>query len=265
MDNINTIKDMMGQFMTGMEQLKQVTSGPVDIGQPLTILQNAFNIFQGMVNEELVKMGQRMRSLEDRQDNLEQYSRRNCLLFRGLEEKNGSKEDEDVCLKLVMNVMKNQLKVDLPDTVVERCHRLGAKKSESGPRPIIVKFWSYRYRRQVFVAKRALKGSGVVVTEFLTQSRLQVLNKARDLHGAQNTWTSDGKVHIKILMSDGKEKRVVATQAKDVPSAASVKGTKAPESSSNKPANSNSVRTTNKTSNVPKPPTTRSNSANSKM
>lgn len=214
-NTLKTIQDMMGQFMAGMEDLKKVTPGAeISASGPLACLQEAFNLFRTMVTKELDSLSSRMTCMELRQEKADLYSRRNCLLFRGLEE--SGTDDESSCLKLVMRVIKDYLKLELSEEVVERCHRLGARKQDYN-RPIIVKFYSYRYRREVFGAKKALAGKRIVITEFLTQGRMEIFMKAREIHGARNVWTADGKVFIK----DG-ERRHVVTAVKDIPVAATL-------------------------------------------
>lgn len=247
--NIKTIQDMMGQFLAGMEESKKLNPGSSDpANKPLTCLQEAFSLFQSMVMKELAQVKQRMDSMEDRQDRAEQYSRRNCLLFIGLEE--GSRDDESACLDLVMDVIKNKLSLELSDHVVERCHRLGPKK-QGRRRPIIVKFYSYRYRREVFSAKKSLAGTGVVITEFLTQNRMVVYSKAKEIHGPKNVWTSDGKIMIKV-----NDRKIVVSSVQQIP------GPNPVASQTVNTDRSRSKKTTGTVSDskTPKKPITRSNS-----
>lgn len=76
-------------------------------------------------------------------DRLEQYTRRSNIRLFGLEEKAG----EDVN-KLVTNVVKEKLRLDLPDDAIECAHRVG--KQGNNPRAIIVKFARIGYKNVVF-------------------------------------------------------------------------------------------------------------------
>ena len=95
--------------------------------------------------------------LYDRIDDLEQYSRRNCLLFVGIEERDD--EDTDV---LVLDVCNSELEAEVSLENTERSHRLGARIHQQGEwsenaeasqrrqqrhRPTIVKFNSYQRDR----------------------------------------------------------------------------------------------------------------------
>ncbi|KAJ8893936.1 hypothetical protein PR048_006537 [Dryococelus australis] len=68
---------------------------------------------------------------------------------------------------------------------------------EVTPRPIIVKFTSYRRRNEVFRAKRFLTKSGVTKSEDLTMERLALLNAAIAKYGLHNVYTADGRIVVK--------------------------------------------------------------------
>lgn len=132
--------------------------------------------------------------LEDRTDELEQYQRRNNLRVFGIEEKPG--EDTD---RIVQELCRNQLGVDLPPSTICRSHRVGRQPQPGADgrkryRAIIVRFTSYQVRRRVYAAKKNLKGSGVTVREDLTARRMEVLRRATATHGVRSTWSQDGRV-----------------------------------------------------------------------
>ena len=145
--------------------------------------------------------------LYDRIDDLEQYSRRNCFLFVGIEER----DDEDTDA-LVLDVCNSELEVEVSLEDVERSHRLGARIHQQGKwsdnaeacqrrqqrhRPVIVKFNSHRKRQAVFPAKKKLKGNRKAILENLTKERLRVFNIAKEAVGHRNVWTADGKIFAK--------------------------------------------------------------------
>lgn len=67
-------------------------------------------------------------------------------------------------------------------------------------------------RRQVFAAKKKLKGSGKMIQEDLTARRVEVLRKATAIHGVRNTWSQDGR----ILWIDKDNKKGMATRLADL-------------------------------------------------
>ena len=142
------------------------------------------------------------KALSDEMDALEQYSRRNCLLFHGVPE-----TDADDTTESVISLCKGKLDVDVSRDLIDRSHCLGQRRvgpsGEYKPRPIIVKFRSYETRRSVFSAKRRLKGTKFVVTENLTRRRNDLLKKVRSLDTVSCAWITDGR--NVCLLEDGRK------------------------------------------------------------
>ena len=80
---------------------------------------------------------------------------------------------------------------------IDRSHCLGNRKFDlSKPRPIIIKFFRYNVRARIFKNKRKLKGKRTSVTERLTKTRMEKLQKAREKYGFRNVWSNDGGFYI---------------------------------------------------------------------
>ena len=78
---------------------------------------------------------------------------------------------------------------------IDRSHRLGNRKlDKSKPRPIIIKFSRYNVRARIFKNKRKLKGKRTSVTESLTKTSMEKLQKARKEHSFWNAWSNDEKI-----------------------------------------------------------------------
>ena len=109
-------------------------------------------------------------------DDIQPYSRRNCLLVDGLKEDKDESTDD-----LVLNLFNETLGMAVDVSMIDRSHRLGPVRRGNNlkPGPIIVKFCSYRTRKTVFTTKRKLKGSGISVTESLTKQRMKLSNEVR--------------------------------------------------------------------------------------
>ena len=133
-----------------------------------------------------------IKKLDDAFDDQEQYSRRTCLLLHGVKEERG----EDV-EKKVTEVLNGKLKADLDEKDVCRTHRLGKSTTNGRPRPIIIRFLSYRQRKKAFGVKRDLKNSGMVLTENLTKKRYTLLQKCVSEFGRENVWSYDGRIYYK--------------------------------------------------------------------
>ena len=145
---------------------------------------------------EKLKLDNKIHDLEDSINDLEQYSRRNCLLIHGVKEKARENTDE-----LALDVFNNSLEINTTVNDICRSHRIGKKRPDK-TRPIIVKFLSYRSRQQVFANKRKLKGSSVSVSESLTKTNFNLLRKSQVSLGKSNVWTFDGRICFKTDDND---------------------------------------------------------------
>ena len=131
----------------------------------------------------------------------EQYSRRNCLLIHGLPESKNENTDE-----LVIDAFKEKMGEEIEKNEVDRSHRIDAPKKNGKSRPITIKFVRYNTRCKIFKNKKKLKGKNISVTESLTKKRMEALKKAREDHGFENVWSSEGKILYKDVSEGNKIK-----------------------------------------------------------
>ena len=103
------------------------------------------------------------------------------------------------------------VKINLSD--LDRSHRLMQKIKSTKPRPIIVKFTSYNVKAEVYRQKRKLKGSGIVITESLTKTRLELYHIVSKHAKVEAVWTSDGKI---IALLSGNNKKVIIENNHDL-------------------------------------------------
>ena len=86
-------------------------------------------------------------------DDLEQYSRRNCLLLHGVVETNAQCTDD-----IIIKTCAEDLGIDVKQEHLDRSHRLGkVKRNDNKPRPTKVKLSRYAARNKVFSNKKKLK------------------------------------------------------------------------------------------------------------
>ena len=90
-----------------------------------------------------------------------------------------------------------KLHLEVDKCIIDRSHRIRSKKKDQKPRPIIVKFCSWRDRSKVFYNKKMLKNSGVTITESLTKTRMDLLNEVQRIVGEGNSWTIDDNIFVK--------------------------------------------------------------------
>ena len=96
---------------------------------------------------------------KDRIVDLEQYSRRNCLIFTGTKEA-GEDETENTD-EIILDICQSKLQIELHRFSLDRTHRLGRKRTPRPdtevpkPRPIIAKFINYHNRDSVYKCTKA--------------------------------------------------------------------------------------------------------------
>lgn len=181
------------------------TTLTVDIAELQQKLENQISaVREGMkleletLRSQLERIDTRQQDQEDRMDEAEQYSRRNCLLIHGIPERPG----ENVVDALLW-FSNTQLKFNLPIQEVDRCHRLGPVRKNTAqvvaaghPRPIIVKLTRYYTRAEMWGRKVHLRNTGYFLTESLTRKRAALLKRAKEIAPARNVWTQDGRITV---------------------------------------------------------------------
>lgn len=140
------------------------------------ILKNTISKFETQIVELLNKV-----------DELEQYSRKNCLIVSGVPKSERPTKEIVTDLAGTMGIRENITAHD-----IDNCHWIGEK--------IIVKFTNYT-ARHAFYTKRKEAGEGVFVNENLTKKRSELLFKCRTLKKEKKllaAWTNDGQIKIKL-------------------------------------------------------------------
>ena len=113
-------------------------------------------------------------------DDLEQYSRSNCLIIHKCKDvpKTGKYLE---CENYICHKLNDSLPLDSPLQIndIDIAHPLPSKKNVRGT-PIIIKFLRRTQRNEIYAKKKALKGKGMVITESLTKRRWQLLEASQD-------------------------------------------------------------------------------------
>ncbi|XP_019639782.1 PREDICTED: uncharacterized protein LOC109481645 [Branchiostoma belcheri] len=176
----------------------------------------------GRQGEELSNLTEKFTSLQRAHDalqakvnDLEQYSRRNCVTITGIPEPPGEKSTDDAVLTVVNNTLGCDPPISLQD--IDRCHRLGKPRSDGKPRPVIVKLCSYRCKASLMRAKSKptskanLSKDNIYINDNLTTGNLQLFKEARLLvkdKRLSQAWTYDGKIFVRSLNGERKMLRV---------------------------------------------------------
>ena len=141
------------------------------------------------LKDEIWLQNEKIKTLEVGLENQAQYSRRNCLLIHGVVKKLNEDTDETA-----IQIFNDYLGVKVTKSCIDRSHRLRSANEKS---PIIEKFLSYNLRNLVFLNKKKLKDSGIVITEALTPQRRACVKRLTELRKKgliHSNWTVDGKI-----------------------------------------------------------------------
>ena len=78
---------------------------------------------------------------------------------------------------------------------IERTYRIGKlRDSDQKSRSIIVKFFRYDNRKNIFNRNKKLKGKNIAIMESLIATQMKKLKEAREIYNFKNVWTSDSKI-----------------------------------------------------------------------
>lgn len=143
------------------------------------------------VQDKLEKMG-------DEIERMERYSRRENLVFHGVQEEEGERNSEvkPKVAALLNEVIKDQKKWCESDFV--RAHRLGTR-GEGKTRPLIVRLQQHDDIFTILAAREALKDQGVGVANDLTRYQRSELKSLR-LKGKKGYYKG-GELHVEDFPS----------------------------------------------------------------
>ncbi len=169
-ENLSKILETMTELKTTVSDLKHTVELSLDTSRQAT-QQAAENKAQiealqiELDREKLhnAKLSSKLDATCERLVKLESQSRRDNLLFDGIEE---CDPNED-CTQTLRSILKAKLLISNADQVqIVRCHRLGPKRENPRrPRTIIVKFHWYGDRMAVWNQRKTLKGTQIYMNE----------------------------------------------------------------------------------------------------
>ena len=144
-------------------------------------------------------LGKNVENLSLQLDSNEQHNRNQCLLLHGVPE--SDKETPAQCKTLFAKNVSEKLNTAVHESYIVRAHRLGKRKTNGKPRPLIARISSFELRSFIFFNKKLFKGSPMSITENLTKRRMDVKAKAESLYGVSNVWTREGRIYAKDAQS----------------------------------------------------------------
>ena len=199
----NLIKDELISAMNSTEMRKAIASQVKELIQsdvasfiqPLETKLAGVKIENEKLRADLFDMKVHVTNLSLHANANEQYSRKYNVRFGGIHEVEG----ED-CYAAVSGFFKQELRVDIKDSDIDRAHRVGRKGY--APRQMIIKFKSYHAKLVVMKNSRKLKDKrGMFVNDDLTKYNLDLIRNARFAEHVASAWSNDRKIFVKLADS----------------------------------------------------------------
>ncbi|XP_064470754.1 uncharacterized protein LOC135385393 [Ornithodoros turicata] len=158
------------------ENQKDIDLRLANIETKVTVIDN---IQSSIVSHEevIAELKSQIADMTHKLDDLENRSRRNNLIIRGLPEAPGPFEDTR---QLLHDTVFKSLGVTV--STIERAHRIGAKKPEHN-RPVILRLYDYNEKVSILKNSRKLKGTSITVSEDFSFAVRQVRKKLWDSAG----------------------------------------------------------------------------------
>ncbi|KAF9799707.1 hypothetical protein SFRURICE_018319 [Spodoptera frugiperda] len=166
-----------------------------------------FRTFRELVFEMLKMLRLQVSEHSRELDEINTRSRRKALIIQGVPEV--ASED---CAAVTLSVCNSKLGLNLTASSIKVSHRLGQPNADHH-RPVLVKFASTADKMTVWKAKAGLRGSNIVIKEFLTRTRQSVFERARQHFGMRACWTNNSVIHIRA--PDGSRHKVTSMDGLD--------------------------------------------------
>ncbi|KAK6196303.1 hypothetical protein SNE40_001553 [Patella caerulea] len=135
-----------------------------------------------------------IRLLDNKLNDLEQYSRKSHIRIFGIKENIGEN-----CVEIAQRIFKYKLNIQ-EDIILDAAHRVGVVKLSNNdkdvklrPRGIIVR---RDHKQKIMLNRKKLKHSGISISDDMTFRNVQLLTKTNAHSSAKNAWFANGKIFI---------------------------------------------------------------------
>lgn len=149
------------------------------------------------LKSEVTKLKQQSTTCEKKIEDQKQFELLNGLVISGINEEFDTDSLHDVVANVINSKMHN---VSLTPNEINYCYRLCKKEDRQStkPRPVVIMFVNKWKRNMIFNLKKCLKGSRMVISEWLTSAKLELYKKACDKFGFKSTWSRNGQIFASI-------------------------------------------------------------------
>nr|CAH7745579.1 unnamed protein product [Callosobruchus chinensis] len=143
------------------------------------------------LQKEMVSLKHQNSQLQGEVDKLNQHIKRKSLIIHGIKESS----NEDI-RNTVTKFFKDRLNTNIPSEELENCFRIGRKPN--GKRPVLTTLRLQSTKWSLLKNRKALKGTGITITEDMTKANYNLLKKAKEQLGQENVWFYGGLIKGKL-------------------------------------------------------------------
>ncbi|XP_060073562.1 uncharacterized protein LOC132553345, partial [Ylistrum balloti] len=154
------------------------------------------------LEKKVADLEDKQHEMVNKQNHLEQHSRKNLIRIFGIEDNNKFESAEE-CVNKIVKFVRDKLKVNIS---IDIAHRLGPYHKDKS-RIVICKFTHRRKKMEVINTRKARRGLGCVITEDLTRANQEKLKQVFHLGSVEKTWSTDGNLFA--LLKNGKKRRIL--------------------------------------------------------
>ena len=207
------------KLKSDIEELKAIQLQDIsDLKSDMQKLLQGQSNMQKLINTQIEANKSKdleIKRLNNRVDELEQYTRRDDVIINGLtikprsfarvtashpvetEENAPSQELESVESQVLSYLNSND--IELSPSEISVCHPI-ASKDKNKPPSIVIRFVSRKTKERLLKSAKKLKGTSVFTNEHLTNKNAHIARDARALvkqNKLKGTWTRNGTVFVK--------------------------------------------------------------------
>ena len=200
--DLNALHEEVKTIKTSMEvqalEIGQMKSEFTALAREMDEKEKRLTEEIGILKSKLKQERDHTSILMEKIDDLENRSRRNNVVIHGIDEcDNETWADAEA---KVQDFFRNQLQVEFQGSI-QRAHRLGKRRHDRRPRPIIVCCSEWKDKDKVMLSSSRLKGSLSYISEDFSR---QVRDARRNLikYAKERRW-SNWKVRFDKLLYDG--------------------------------------------------------------
>lgn len=200
-----SFQQCLQDFKTEFSTMKTTPDGPreeykSDFLKRFEKFEEHVNSSLAILKEDISRVKHDLASLEEHFKGMAMKYNNNFIIIHGID------EDKSDMLGEIINLFNSKLKLEsnsLPIVIkkenIAQCYRLG-KKDNKKCRPVAVQLCHRWIRDKVFYNKKQLKGTEIVITEFLTADNLKLFKYVREIL-KNDTWTFNGYVYVSLNKS----------------------------------------------------------------